>query len=185
MKLWPILHTVRMGHFLSLHTFTLAELSALRLNGDISPAHEMWEESDDWRTRSWKVLSRELHPLVLTGLSAAWAHGVITEPSGHTASTITVHRIRAPKHLSLKIEQRNLLDTEMLINGHIGVTRPLRTITDLLRSQQHNSTDVTTAVSGLMNTFDISYESIRSNLISMPFYPYVRQALHRLEDLRN
>lgn len=173
-----------MGHLLSLTSLTITELAALRLDGELSPNNAFWEEPDDWRTRSSSVLDQELHPLVLTGLSAVWSFDLVPEPQQHTASTITIHRIREPKNPVLKIEQRNLAATELWTHQNVGVTSPLRTTTDLLRKQNYEDENTSRAVKSMMRTFDITYVEIRTSLNSMLFFPYVRPALKRLDELK-
>lgn len=170
-----------MGYLLSLQSFSIAELSALRLNGELSPAHEFWEEPDDWQHRVQAVLHKELHPLVLTGMSAVWAFGLCPEPAQHSASTITINRIRLPKNEALKIEQRNLSPADMWTFDRVGVTSPLRTITDLVRSQDLATVEILRTVTSLLMNFDISKNTVRSALKEMTYFPYIRMALKRVE----
>lgn len=174
-----------MGHSLSLESFSIAELGALRLNGELSPTYELWEEPDGWQRRAKNVLNKELHPLVLTGMSAVWAFGLCPEPAHHSASTITINRIRLPKNDALKIEQRNLSPADMWTFDRVGVTSPLRTVTDLLRSPDFADTDILKAVTSLLMNLDITKETVRSTLEKMTFYPYIRLALQRVELLLN
>lgn len=178
-----LLHTVHMGHSLFNHKFSHSELSALRLDGELTPHYEFWEHIDDWRSRSFQVLSKEIHPLVLTSESAAWALGVIPSPQSHTASTITVHRIRQPRNPEVKIEQRNLTTSEFWSEGMFGVTTPMRTITDLLRSGILTSTQSVDISRIVQQHFFLEIEEIISGLKEMVSYPNVRNAILRAQSL--
>lgn len=178
-----LLHTVHMGHALFNHKFSHSELSALRLDGELTPHYEFWEHIDDWRSRSFQVLSKEIHPLVLTSESAAWALGVIPSPQSHTASTITVHRIRQPRNPEVKIEQRNLTTSEFWSEGMFGVTTPMRTITDLLRSGILTSTQSVDISRKVQQHFFLEIEEIISGLKEMVSYPNVRNAILRAQSL--
>lgn len=178
-----LLHTVHMGHSLFNHKFSHSELSALRLDGELTPHYEFWEHIDDWRSRSFQVLSKEIHPLVLTSESAAWALGVIPSPQSHTASTITVHRIRQPRNPEVKIEQRNLTTSEFWSEGMFGVTTPMRTITDLLRSGILTSTQSVDISRKVQQHFFLEIEEIISGLKQMVSYPNVRNAILRAQSL--
>ena len=172
-----------MGHSLFNHELSQSELSALRLDGELSPQYEFWEHIDDWRSRSLQVLSREIHPLVLTSESAAWALGVVPQPQAHTASTITVHRIRQPRNPEVKIEQRNLTTAEFWSEGMFGVTTPMRTVTDLLRSGILTSAQSVDISRKVQQHFCLEKEDIISGLKGMVSYPNVRNALLRAQTL--
>jgi hypothetical protein len=168
-----------MGHSLFNHSLSQSELSALRLDGELSPRYEFWEHIDDWRSRSFQVLSKEIHPLVLTSESAAWALGAIPAPQVHTASTITVHRIRQPRNPEVKIEQRNLITTEFWSEGMFGVTTPMRTVTDLLRSGILTSAQSVDISRKVQQHFSLEKENIIAGLKEMVSYPNVRNAILR------
>lgn len=172
-----------MGHSLFNHTLSQSEFSALRLDGELSPQYEFWEHIDDWRSRSLQVLSREIHPLVLTSESAAWALGVVPQPQAHTASTITVHRIRQPRNPEVKIEQRNLTTSEFWSEGMFGVTTPMRTVTDLLRSGILTSSQSVSFSRKVQQHFSLEKADIISGLEKMVSYPNIRNALLRAKSL--
>lgn len=178
-----LLHTVQMGHSSFMHTFSQSELSALRLDGELSPQYEFWEHIDDWRSRSLQVLSREIHPLVLTAESAAWALGVGPMPQVHTASTITVNRIRQPRNPEIRIEQRNLTTSEFWSEGMFGVTTPMRTVTDLLRSGILTSSQSIDISRKVQQHFSLEKADIISGLREMVSYPNIRNALLRAKTL--
>ena len=180
-----MLHDVRMGHFSLTASFSPAELTALKLEGELSQQRQMWDEIDDWRARCFSVLKEEKHHLVLTGLSAVWAYGLCAEPMKHTASSASNKRIRMTENKVLLIEERNLRPGDYWLDSTSGVTSPLRTITDLLR-EQHFSGDLELKnIGDVMNLFDIDHEEMIQHIKGMSSVPYKKKALMRAEMLRN
>lgn len=173
-----------MGHFLLTSSLTSAEISALRLDGELSRHHELWDEIQSWKTRSFQVLGKEQHPVVLTGLSAAWALGVGDEPLKHCASTITTRRIRTAENPLLKIEERSLDASEIWRDNNVGVTSPLRTITDVLKTALITKDQWHNIPYELMDLHSITIEQVIASIESMNYVPYKRRALHRAYQLK-
>lgn len=178
-----MMHDVRMDHFSLTSHFSPAELSALRLSGEINQDHDFWDEVQNWRTRSWKILQQERHPVVLTGISAVWALGLCKEPNTHTASTVTVRRIRRAVHHNLDIEERTLASTDVWLESTSGITSPLRTIIDLLRSGHVNDQLVQGLCRNVMSAYEISQETVLRRLNNMISVPNKRTALRRAQEL--
>ena len=174
-----------MGHFSFQDYYSLAELSALRLDGEINNKLLLWDEVDDWRSRSSLVLGRERHPVVLTVNSALWAHQVVPEPPIHSASTLKGKRIREPNNPLLRIEERTLSASDIWLTGNHGVTTPLRTLTDVLKADAHESTLISDSLRLLMQRFDLSHALIERTIQNMASIPHKRRALARLEKLMN
>lgn len=178
-----MMHDVRMGHFSLTSHFSPAEISAMRLSGEINQDHDFWDEVPNWRTRSWKILQQERHPVVLTGISAVWALGLCGEPNKHTASTVTVRRIRRAVHHNLDIEERTLVSTDVWLDSTCGITTPLRTTIDLLRSGNVNDRLVHDLCRNVMSAHEISQETILRKLNNMISVPNKRTALRRAQEL--
>jgi hypothetical protein len=176
-------HDVRMGHFSLTSNISHAELSALKLEGEVSQHRVLWDQVDDWRTRSAAILRDEKHPLVLTGLSAVWAYGLCPEPLPHTASTVSKDRIRMSENRSLRIEERRLGSEEYWLHGSAGVTHPLRTITDLLRQENFAQNAELSCIPSVMTHFGISKAEVIACLKQLKSVPYKRTALKRAEQL--
>lgn len=179
-----MLHSLHMGHFLLTSSLTSAEISALRLDGELSRHHELWDEIQSWKTRSFHVLSKEKHPLVLTGLSAAWALGVGDEPLNHCASTITTRRIRRAENPVLKIEERSLDASEIWRSKNVGVTSPLRTITDVMKTELITTEQWHYIPRELMDSHSITIEQVIASIESMNFVPHKQRALNRAYQLK-
>ncbi len=180
-----MLHSVHMGHFVLTASLTSAEISALRLDGELSCHHELWDEIQSWKTRSFHVLGKEKHPAVLTGLSAAWALGVGDEPLNHCASTITTRRIRTAENPLLKIEERSLEASEIWRDNNVGVTSPLRTITDVLKTALITKNQWHYIPFELMDLHSITIEQVIASIELMNYVPHKQMALHRAYQLKS
>lgn len=170
-----------MGHSSFQDFYSSAELSALRLDGEISDRLLLWDEIDDWRSRSSLVLGRERHPVVLTMYSALWAHQVMPEPQRHSASTLKGKRIREPNNPHLQIEERTLSATDIWITGKHGVTTPLRTLIDVLKADNNESLSKGESLRLLMLRFDLSQVRVEKTIQNMASIPHKRRALAQLE----
>jgi hypothetical protein len=176
-------HDVRMGHFSLTSNFSQAELSALKLEGEVSQHRVLWDQMDDWQTRSAAVLKDGKHPLVLTGLSAVWAYGLWPEPLPHTASTVSNDRIRMSETRTLRIEERRLGSKEYWLHGTAGVTQPMRTISDLLRQENFTHDAELSCITSVMTHFGINKAEVIACLKQLKSVPYKRTALMRAEEL--
>jgi hypothetical protein len=175
-----------MDHFSITHKLSLAELSALRLDGEVNSENLLWDMPQSWAERSARVLGNEKHPLVLTGLSAVWSLiGCSDEPRRHSASIVSASRIRVPISSGILIEERTLSSCDYWISGKVGVTTPLRTITDVLRMDFLEEVQALNVVQAVMNFFCIEIPEIREALLKMTSVPHKRMALTRMEKLVN
>lgn len=178
-----MLHYVHMDHFDYIGQLPQAVMCALRLDGEILNRTVLFDTTAEWRRRCFSVLGNELHPLVLTGMSAAWAFGLIEEPRKHCASTITNKRIKIARKEFLQVEQRTLLEADYWLSGDTGVTTPLRTIMDLLRSHRTDEVLQRTCAN-IMANFDLSVEGIIDELNVRKSLPFKRQAKDRLLQMK-
>jgi hypothetical protein len=174
-----MLHYVRMDHFDFIGQLPLAVLCALRLDGEILNQTTLFDTTIEWPRRCNYILENELHPLVLTGLSAAWAFGLSEEPRKHTASTITNKRIKIARKNFLKVEQRTLTDGDFWLKGDNGVTTPLRTLLDLLRTQRKDE-GLQGTCTNIMANFNITVEEILYELDKRKSLPFKKQAKDRV-----
>lgn len=180
-----MMHSVHMGHFSLSQTLSQTEIEAMRIDGDLSQTNDMWDEIQTWRTRSFEILKEERHPLVLTGISAAWAFGAATEPFIHFASTVTSQRIRDPHNANVKIEERTLDSVEVWMYKHTGVTSPLRTITDVLKMKDITEHVWMSISSAVMELHSITAGDVITNIESMNYVPHKQLALLRARQLNN
>lgn len=174
-----MMHDVRMDHFSLTAHLSPAEISALRLQGEVNQHGELWDEVQNWQTRSRKILQHERHPVVLTGVSAVWAMGLCVEPYRHTASTVTTQRIRRPHLQYLHIEERTLTPSEYWLVHSYGITRPLRTCIDLLKMEVLNDQDVQDYCRKIMKEYQFGSSLIVAKINDMTSVPNKRLALNR------
>jgi hypothetical protein len=169
-----------MDHISLTTSLNAAELSAIRLDGEVSNEGIEWDIPQSWQIRSTRVLWKERHPLVLTGLSAVWGlTGMEPEPARHTASTVTVNRIRETVNPLLAIEERTLNPVEYWLTEKCGVTTPLRTISDVLRMSEISDEISLQASRLLMTQFHIETKVIVNSIENMISVPHKRMALGR------
>ncbi|MEY4039569.1 MAG: hypothetical protein RLZZ52_437 [Actinomycetota bacterium] len=168
-----MLHTVRMGFLFHPLNFTLAERSAMRLDGEITPADSLIDLPDDWVSRVTRALWGHRSNAVLTGLSAAWALGAHAEPEHHTVTALPGHSQAMTPRMNFRSEERTLE----------GVTTPLRTLSDLLRSShlaQHQGIQICRE---LMHAQQVTSQHVRDYILAMKYVPYSRIALQRLGEI--
>jgi len=177
-----MLHYVHMDHLFYPDRLPIAIRSALKLDGELMTP--LRDYQDTWQSRSFRVLSDEIHPLVLTGFSAVWALGAGEEPLKHNASTVTANRIRAPRLKNLVIEQRTFTAEDYWLDNAVGVTTPLRTVTDILRMHSLDTERINTYVVELFSSYELSQEQVMNQLTQMESVPYKRLALERCAQLK-
>lgn len=157
-------------------TWSPAELSALRLDGDVDAHGALANTCDDHLARAQRVLGAYAHRLVLTTVSAIWAYGVGDEPCVHHVSQDLV-RVKLTHSSPFVVEQRVFRPGDLWGN----VTSPLRTATDVLRSANLYDAE---ALSTLFQICGLSKEQTLSRLNSLGTSPGLTLAYQRLERLR-
>jgi hypothetical protein len=178
-----MLHTVRMGFLFHPLNFTPAELSAMRLDGDITPVGAFVDLPEDWVTRVTRALWGHSRNEVLTGLSAAWALGGGVEPDNHTVTALPGHSQAMTPRMNFRSEERTLEDSDVWSVDGLGVTTPLRTLSDLLRSShiaEHQRKQICVE---LMDAHRVTTEHLRNYILAMRYVPYSRIALQRLGEI--
>lgn len=157
-------------------------LQTLRLDGELSPDHQLIDVPASWQSRSKSVLAKYGTDLVLTGLSALWAYGSGPEPYVHSASFVNGRRKRNATIPMILWEERTFNLTDYVLDDGIGVTSRLRTICDVLRfstfTDQHK-----THVETLITFSGINFFTIHKSLSSKEKVPYKELALLRLDTL--
>lgn len=178
-----MLHTVRMGYLFHPLNFSPAELSAMRLDGDVTPAGSFVDLPDDWVSRVTRALWDHRSKAVLTGLSAAWALGAHTEPEHHTVTALPGQSQAMTPRMNFRSEERTLADSDVWEVDGFGVTTPLRTLSDLLRSSHIAQQLRMQICRDLMEAHQVSTESVRDYILAMKYVPYSRIALQRLNEI--
>jgi hypothetical protein len=118
-------------------SFSLAELSACALDGDLFPidvAYVLSDLPDDVEVRARIITSHVDNRCVAAGWSAAWVHGATQRsPSRHTVALRNGLRLRLSPALHFDIAQMSFEARD--VAGTVGAhrTTPLRTAIDLAR----------------------------------------------------
>jgi AbiEi antitoxin C-terminal domain len=164
-------------------TFTVAELSACALDGELFPVDAVYVFCDlpsDVTSRARIVISRVDERCVVAGWSAAWVHDAIDRPPAHhTVALRDGLRIRLSPDRRYGIAQMSFDKSDVM--GVIGahVTTPLRTAIDLARfvSQDSRLDDVLVA---LMRCAQATARDVRKVLNRGTNLPYKQRAYRRL-----
>jgi hypothetical protein len=157
-------------------SFSLAELSACALDGDLFPidvAYVLSDLPDDVEVRARIITSHVDNRCVAAGWSAAWVHGATQRsPSRHTVALRNGLRLRLSPALHFDIAQMSFEAQD--VAGTVGAhrTTPLRTAIDLARFVSE----------------DVRLTAALANLLRMPQaaaegWPGVCQALERGRNL--
>ena len=118
----------------------IAERSAMRLDGDLvdlahSARHVDRVDSPADRLRSLRLPLTSAH--IVSGLAAAWVHGVAPLPSTIDVATLRHRRADVPVGCRALI-RRVALHTCLTVDG-VRVTSRLRTAVDLLADDVHDA----------------------------------------------
>lgn len=178
-----MLHTVRMGFLFHPLNFTVSERSAMRLDGEITPDGTFIDVPDDWSSRVTRALWNHRRNAVLTGLSAAWALGATEEPEHHTVTALPGHSQAMTPCMNFRSEERTLEDSDVWAVDGLGVTTPLRTLSDLLRSSHIDQLLNKHICRELMHAHHVTLENVRDYILAMKYVPYSRVALQRLSGI--
>lgn len=155
----------------------------MRLDGDVTPEGMFLDTPDDWRARLNRVLWGHQPNLVLTGLSAAWILGSTWMPQIHTVTGLPGHAPSLSPRMNFRAEERTLAESDVWLHNDYGVTTPLRTVSDLLRSPNLLHEMRLRVCAEVMKVQQLSIATTREYILAMRFVPYSRQALQRVEQL--
>lgn len=179
---------VRPASLLTVAEVPLAELSAMRLDGDVFSVDEAFcpiDEFEDAALRAAAIHRGLSARLIAERWSAAWVVGACPPPPRHTFCTRIQARVAHPTALQGAVREVAIDDDECLRVGALAVTTPLRTIADLLRFDD-DGTDAGTArltatVSALLAIGRLSVAECIASLEARPHLPFKRRAIDRLQ----
>ncbi|MFB8147142.1 type IV toxin-antitoxin system AbiEi family antitoxin [Microbacterium sp. NPDC056003] len=116
---------------------SLAELMAARLDGDVVELGDAYIPADAVETRALRAgsLTGLLgDTLAATHLTAAWVHGVLSEPpSPHTVQRAVPRRLHRVPSRRLVYRDLAVDPADLVTVGGVRVTTPVRTLEDLCR----------------------------------------------------
>lgn len=173
-------HTHQMHIPDSLHSLSSPEKTALRLDGEISSFDTPIDLPDDWRTRSDAILRRERWPMVLTSLSALWAHGFTEEPQKHSAAILPPKRVRAPQREGLRVEERLLSPVDYWLHRNHGVTTLNRTLFDVVKLKVEDWQAILPHIGRFLIEHPNCLNDVTERFLQEPKLPYRTEALSRL-----
>lgn len=173
---------MRMELAVNTFDYSPAELSSFRLDGEIL-SDFLVDSSLSWLEKSQSVLAQETVHMVLTSFAASWALGVGKKPHRPTATAVAPRRLREAQNGEICIEERTLASHHFWIEGHCGVTTPLRTISDLLRCSVENWFRSKRLVSELITVYQLSLEDIEIFIHERGIIPHKQVALSRAREI--
>ena len=163
--------------------FTIAELSACALDGDVSRVDFAYVLSDcpeDVSSRARIILSRVDERCVVASWSAAWVHNaILCTPEQHTVALRGGLRLRLASDLRYDIAQMSFEATDVM--GTLGafVTTPLRTAIDLARFVSSDRR-LQGALMVLLRAAKANNDDVRNVLERGKNLPYKQRAYRRL-----
>ncbi len=175
---------------------SVAEISAMRLDGEVYRLAELTFPTDSPATPSLKALSvchTEPHKLVATGNSALWIHGLTHEPTrhevtfiGHTRPIDLTERLRDIREI--KIDTSDLavllphppgLPIDQL-HMHGMVVTAERAIADLARECDGDDADVVESLVTLITRGKCDVSLISSTIEKARRMPHRKRGLRRI-----
>ncbi|WP_157156071.1 hypothetical protein [Diaminobutyricimonas sp. LJ205] len=176
---------IRQTVMLTVTDVPLAELSAMRLDGDLFAVDEAFSPIDEFDSPALRAaaIRRGLNErLIAERWSAAWVLGACAPPPRHTFCTRIEARVAHPTALQGAVREVAIEDDECLTIGGLAVTTPLRTIGDLVRFD-HDSREaarVAATVTALLEIGELSVAECIASLERRPHLPFKRRAVQRL-----
>lgn len=154
---------MRLGSVLTTDDLPLAELCALRLDGELFAIDEFFTPIDQPDDPAQRARSLAIHcqdRLIAEQRSAAWIWGASDlPPSKHTLCASIGARARPP-HVQRALAREVVIDDDEWIQlGGVRVTLPLRTIIDLARFDWD-----AVLVGELMHLYGITLDDCRAEL---------------------
>lgn len=126
----PFLYRVR-------DPLSYAELTAARIDGDLVELADAFVPADTVETPAMRADSlRTLLPphVAAVRMTAAWVHGAIADPpTRHTVQRASQRRIHTVCDVRLRYSDMAVPADHLQRVGHLWVTIPERTLTDLVR----------------------------------------------------
>lgn len=166
-----------------LRSFSVAEISALKLDGELTHSRMLIDEIDTWKERSHSLLSDVKFPAVLTAFSALWALGCTIEPPFHTANHVPFGERTYSKTTNIRFETKIIHPEDCMMENIYGVTTPLRTAMDLLRKNDIDSTTLKNHLDCLAEKYSFSINNLKHTLEEKIFLPHKNVARKRLLSL--
>lgn len=176
----------RQAAVLTVTDVPLAELTAMRLDGDLFAVDEAFSPIDEFESPALRAaaIGRGLSDrLIADRWSAAWVLGACPPPMRHTFCTRLEARVAHPTALQGAVREVAIADDECLRIGTLRITTPLRTIGDLVRfddASEAGGFRVAATVGALLEIGGLSVAECIASLDRRPHLPFKRRAIDRL-----
>jgi hypothetical protein len=176
---------IRQAVLLTVIDIPLAELTAMRLDGDLFAVDDAFSPIDEFESPALRAaaIGRGLNErLIAERWTAAWVLGACPPPARHTFCTRIEARVAHPTALQGGVREVAIEDDECLSIGPLMVTTPLRTIGDLVRFD-HDTSDagrVPAAVTALLEIGTLTVAECIASLERRPHLPFKRRAVQLL-----
>jgi hypothetical protein len=175
---------IRLDPILSPFEFSRAELSALRLDGEVYAVVDCVVPLDEVVSPILRALAlaRELPPrLIAEQHTAAWVWGALeSPPPRHEVCANTTSRTRPALRVRLNVREVVIEPDAVSRLGPLELTTPIRTAIDLARCVENWSTADTTTLANLMQIGRFAPEDCEVIMNRRRNLPAKRLALERL-----
>jgi hypothetical protein len=178
---------MRQARLLTSTDIPLAELTAMRLDGDLFGVDEAFSPIDEFEGPALRAaaIRRGLNDrLIAERWSAAWVLGACPPPMRHTFCTRIEARVAHPTALQGAVREVAIEDDECVSIGALVVTTELRTIGDLARFDEESDPAggirLAAAIAALLEIGGLSVADCIAALDRRPHLPFKRRAIKRL-----
>lgn len=174
---------VRLPRLLSTDDFAIAELCALRCDGELVAVDESFAPIDELTTPSLRaaaVQRRTGGRLIAERLSAAWIWGAWPDPPApHQFCTDIESRVAHVTSPLLDVREVVLSPADTVDLGGLAVTTPIRTIADIARFATTWGQQERAVIDSLYALAGVPRHAVRAELDRVRL-PHKRRALDRL-----
>lgn len=171
----------RLGSVLSAHDFPVAELHALRLDGELTAVDEAFIPVDQPAGLAERARSLALYTdgrLIVEQHSAAWVWGALLQPPArHELCASIGARSRSVHPRRIQVREVIIGADDWVDIAGVRVTTPLRTVVDLARFAEHYEPEV---VQRLLVDADLTVQHCIAQLNARRNLPRKKIALERL-----
>lgn len=175
-----------MRSLLTCRDFPLAELTAMRLDGDVvavGPSFAPFDDVPDPAQRAVAIRDLTGGRLIAERRTAAWIWGAIgSPPSPWELCAADGGRIALPPEPGVVVREVVMLPGDVRTLAGVRVTSPTRTAADLVRFVENWTTDAGELVANLLALTRTDVETVRQALDRFKL-TYRRRALERLDAL--
>ena len=171
----------RLGSILSAHDFPIAELHALRLDGELTAVDEAFIPVDQPAGLAERARSLALHTdgrLIVEQHSAAWVWGALLQPPArHELCASIGARSRSVHPRRIQVREVIIAVDDWVDIAGVRVTTPLRTVVDLARFAEHYDPAI---IERLLESADLTLQHCVDQLQARRNLPRKKIALERL-----